>query len=60
MHNDLVKGGLLEKCSIALVIIYAKCGELKNLLNMYESSNDITWITLISSYARKRAHTKMI
>ena len=53
---DLVQKGLLEECSHALVIMYAKCGELgkaKELLNMHKSSiNVVTWTALIVGYAR--------
>ena len=44
IHEDLVQRGLLEKCSHALLVMYAKCGELgkeKELLDMHKSSNHV-------------------
>lgn len=43
----LTKGGLLEKCSHTLVLMYATCGEFgkaKELLNMHMHRNNVvTW-----------------
>ena len=57
IHDDLVQRGLLEKCSHALVLMYAKCGKLgkaKELLDMHmSSSNVVTWTALIAGYAQE-------
>ncbi|MCO5579401.1 hypothetical protein L7F22_033256 [Adiantum nelumboides] len=55
LHNSLSKRGLLEACSHALVIMYAKCGKLcvaKELLDMHNIRDLTSWTTLISGYAR--------
>ena len=55
IHDALVQKGLLEKCSHALVIMYAKWNELgkaKELLDLHKSTgNVVTWIALIVGYA---------
>ncbi|KAI5061610.1 hypothetical protein GOP47_0024115 [Adiantum capillus-veneris] len=56
LHDNILKMGLVEKCSDALVTMYAKCGELekaKELLNLHNSRDVITWTALIAAYARK-------
>ncbi|KAI5075882.1 hypothetical protein GOP47_0009958 [Adiantum capillus-veneris] len=55
IHHDLVQRQLVEKCSDALVTMYAKCGELvkaKTLLDSHKSKDVITWTALITGYAR--------
>eukprot|EP00250_Pteridium_aquilinum_P022012 c25279_g5_i6 orf=71-754(+) len=56
IHNDILKRGLLEKCSDALVTMYAKCGELgraKALLDMHKSRDVFSWTDVIAVYAQK-------
>ncbi|KAI5063595.1 hypothetical protein GOP47_0022142 [Adiantum capillus-veneris] len=56
VHDDILKRGLLEKCSDALVTMYAKCGELekaKAVLDTINSSNVFSWTALISAYTRQ-------
>ncbi|KAI5069670.1 hypothetical protein GOP47_0015971 [Adiantum capillus-veneris] len=56
VHDDIVKRGLLEKCSDALISMYAKCGNLakaKELLDTHKSRDVISWIALISGYAQQ-------
>ncbi|KAI5065567.1 hypothetical protein GOP47_0020262 [Adiantum capillus-veneris] len=55
IHDEILKRGLLEKCSDALVTMYAKCGEIgkaKALLDMYNTRDVITWTSIIAGYAR--------
>eukprot|EP00250_Pteridium_aquilinum_P021890 c25258_g10_i1 orf=28-771(+) len=57
IHDDILKRGLLDKCSDALVTMYAKCGSLakaKALLDMHKSRDVISWTALIAGYARER------
>lgn len=53
IHDDLVRRGLLEKCSHTLVIMHVKCddlGKAKKLHNMHKSSRYVvTWTALIAS-----------
>ncbi|KAI5065566.1 hypothetical protein GOP47_0020261, partial [Adiantum capillus-veneris] len=56
LHDRILKKGLLEQCSDALVTMYAKCGDLdkaKWLLDMHPSTDVITWTALIAGYARE-------
>ncbi|KAI5084852.1 hypothetical protein GOP47_0001021 [Adiantum capillus-veneris] len=55
LHEDILRRGLLEKCSDALVTMYAKCGELgkaKVLLDTHKSRDVVTWTAIISGYAQ--------
>ncbi|KAI5060776.1 hypothetical protein GOP47_0025196 [Adiantum capillus-veneris] len=55
VHLDILKRGLLEKCSDALITMYAMCDALpkaRELLDMHRSKNVFTWTSLISGYAR--------
>ncbi|KAI5062775.1 hypothetical protein GOP47_0023314 [Adiantum capillus-veneris] len=56
IHDEILKRGWLERCSDALVTMYAKCGALakaKALLDMHRSMDVITWTALIAGYARE-------
>ena len=56
LHDDILKQGLLEKCSDALVTMYARCGALakaKELLDTHNSRNAFCWTTLIAECARQ-------
>eukprot|EP00250_Pteridium_aquilinum_P021557 c25164_g14_i2 orf=136-816(+) len=56
VHDDILRRGLLGKCSDALATMYAKCGVLakaRELLEMHKSRDVITWTALISGYARE-------
>eukprot|EP00250_Pteridium_aquilinum_P020192 c24737_g4_i4 orf=112-753(+) len=56
LHDDILKRGLLEQCSDALVTLYAKCGALakaEELLDLHKSRDVFSWTTLIAGYARQ-------
>ncbi|KAI5078004.1 hypothetical protein GOP47_0007828 [Adiantum capillus-veneris] len=56
LHDTISKLGLLEKCSDALVTMYAKCGALakaKALLDLYNSRDIFSWTAVIAGYVRK-------
>ncbi|KAI5075875.1 hypothetical protein GOP47_0009951 [Adiantum capillus-veneris] len=56
VHDDITQMGLLEKCSDALVTMYAKCGALskaKELHELHISRNLFSWTALISAYAQQ-------
>ncbi|KAI5081375.1 hypothetical protein GOP47_0004558 [Adiantum capillus-veneris] len=55
-HDDVLKKGLLEECSGALITMYAKCGELakaKEMLDVHKSKDLISWTALIAGYAKQ-------
>ncbi|MCO5586885.1 hypothetical protein L7F22_040830 [Adiantum nelumboides] len=56
-HHEIQKKGLMEKTySDALVIMYAKCGELQNaqvFLGMHGSKRIIPWTALIARYTQQ-------
>ncbi|KAI5064466.1 hypothetical protein GOP47_0021136 [Adiantum capillus-veneris] len=55
IHEDIVRKGLLEKCSNALISMYAQCGALaktKELFTMLKNKDVFTWTALIGGCAQ--------
>lgn len=56
LHDDILKRGLLRRCSDALAFMYANCGafsKAKELLYAYHSKDLFSWTALIAGYARQ-------
>ncbi|KAH7440364.1 hypothetical protein KP509_04G103900 [Ceratopteris richardii] len=56
LHNDISKLGLIEKCSDALVAMYASCGDLakaEEVLHMHSQKNVFAWTALIAGFTRQ-------
>ncbi|KAI5055332.1 hypothetical protein GOP47_0030477 [Adiantum capillus-veneris] len=56
IHDLVLKRGLLEYCSDALITMYAKCGalaEAEDLLSTHNSRDVFSWTALISGYAQR-------
>ncbi|KAH7315277.1 hypothetical protein KP509_21G042400 [Ceratopteris richardii] len=60
VHDVILKYGMIEKCSDALISMYAKCGAFeksKALLETHKSKDVFTWNSLILEYVRRdRCH----
>ncbi|KAI5072845.1 hypothetical protein GOP47_0012951 [Adiantum capillus-veneris] len=53
VHDAISESGLVDKCSSALVTMYAKCGQLakaKELLDLHQCKDLFSWTTLITAY----------
>ncbi|KAH7428661.1 hypothetical protein KP509_09G010600 [Ceratopteris richardii] len=57
IHEEILRKGLVDQCSDALITMYAKCGALvkaQELLDIHSSRNAYTWTAMITAYAQHK------
>eukprot|EP00250_Pteridium_aquilinum_P011044 c19800_g1_i1 orf=75-860(+) len=56
VHDDILKWGLLENCTDALVTMYAKCGALEKAQEVFDEllvRDQVSWTALIAGYVQQ-------